>query len=755
MLDNVTGVAPSEREATIALLTALHAREVKVWVEGDRLRLSAPRDALTSELQAEVTRRKGEIVAYLRAAGAGELPPLTPAARDAELPLSFAQERMWFLQRLDPESVAYNLQANIPLPGALDVPALERALASLVRRHEILRSTFGEDGGHPVQRVNAPRPPVLARTDLSRLGEPERALEAERLATLEVRRPFDLSTGPVFRLRLLRLDEDRHELLVTQHHIVTDGWSIALLVEELLALYRGFAAGAPEPEAAPTLQYADFASWQREWLQGAALEARLAYWRTTLAGAPAALDLPSDRPRPPVQTFKGATLHFDLPEDVSRSVRELGRTEGITPFMTLLAAFQVMLARYSGQEDVVTGSANGNRSLVETERMLGLFVNTLVLRTDVGGDPTFRELLGRVRKVVLGAFEHGDLPFEKLVEELRPPRDLARSPLFQVLFVIQNTPLEALARSSRATPGVIGDRGTAAYELSLYVIDTGRGFKGSLEYNTDLFDEATIVRMRNHYQGLLGLALADPDRRISALSAVGEAECSLLLGEWNATERPLPSALVHERFAAQAARTPDATAVTAGEESLRYDELERRANRLGWHLRGLGVRPGTLVALQLERSVDLVVGLLGILKAGGAYVPLDPSYPRARIAAMLEDARPVVIVTERRLAGELPTSDAVVVHLDEGVSGSDAPLPSWSEDEDLAYVIFTSGSTGRPKGVEVPHRALGEPAGLDGRAAGALAGGRPGRGDDPRLRHRGARALPPPHHRRAARDRQP
>jgi amino acid adenylation domain-containing protein len=708
MLENAVGpgsgtVAPAAAE----LLSALHARDVRVWVEGDRLRLSAPKGALTAELQAELARRKDEIVAYLRAARTTEVaPPITRVPRDGGVALSFAQERMWFLQRLDPESVAYNLQANVPLAGRFDLTAVERTLTELVRRHEVLRTTFVERDGRPVQVIASPFPVEVPLSDLTSLAGAERAREAERLAGEEVRRPFHLERGPVFRVRVLRTGDEGHQLLVTQHHIVTDGWSIALLVEEVLALHRAFASGEIPTIPETGLQYADFAHWQREWLQGDVLESRLAYWRERLGGAPPALELPTDRPRPPVQTVNGATLHFDLPEELSGRVQALSRAEGVTPFMALLAVFQVLLGRYAGQDDIVVGTANGNRSAVETERMLGLFVNTLVLRTDLSGDPTFRELLSRVRKIALGAVAHGDLPFEKLVEELAPPRDLSRSAIFQVLFVIQNTPLEALSRSSTGAAGVIGERGTAAYELSLYLIDTGKGFRGSLEYNTDLFDEATILRLRDHFRTLVEGAIAHPEKHLSDLPLLSDAEQRSMVVEWNATARPVPGMAVHEHFAAQAARSPEAVAVVAGEESLRYADLDRRSNQLARRLRQLGVRPGALAALCVERSSAMMVGLLGILKAGGAYVPLDPGYPRERLSMMLEDARPAVVLSERKCADDLPPSDVPVLLLDDSFEESDAPLPSEVGPEDLAYVIFTSGSTGRPKGVQVPHRAL-------------------------------------------------
>jgi len=689
-------------------VSALSALDVRCWVEGDRLRLSAPREALTVELREELTRRKDEILTYLRAVktGASSAPPLARVPRNGGQPLSFAQERLWFLQKLDPESVVYNLQANVRFAGGLDRSALERALAELVRRHEPLRTRFEEREGRPVQVIALPSPVELPVVDLGPLGRGDRPREAQRVASEQVRRPFDLPRGPAFRTLLLRLGADDHRLLVTQHHIITDGWSIALLVEEVLALYRAFAAGLASPLPEPARQYVDFACWQREWLQGETLERQLSYWRERLRGARPALDLPTDRPRPAVQTANGETLRFELTRQISDEVEALSRAEGATPFITLLAAFTMLLSRYSGEDDVVVGTANGNRSLVETERMLGLFVNTVVLRTDLSGDPSFREVLARVRKVSLEAHSYGDLPFEKLVEELRPPRDLSRSPVFQVLFVIQNTPLAALTRLG--DEGAIGERGTAAYDLSLYVTETDRGFAGSLEYNTDLFDAETARRFAAHYQELLGRAVAHPERRISELTVLGEAERHRILVEWNATEKPVPARCAHELVESQAARTPQAVAVEFEGQSLTYAELDRRANRLAHRLRRLGVRPGVLAGLHTERSLDMMVGLLGILKAGGAYVPLDPAYPTERLQWMLADARPAVVLTQRGLADGLPAFDGHRVTLDEptGEDGGESPLPSGAGPDHLAYVIFTSGSTGRPKGVAIPHRAL-------------------------------------------------
>ncbi len=702
---SVEGAKAVSAMTTADFLSALRARDVHCRAEAGRLCLNAPREALTADLQQELTRRKEEILSFLRSAE-NAVPPgrgLSVVPRGGDLPLSFAQERLWFLQRLDPESVVYNLQAGVSFPsGDLDIPALERTLTEIVRRHEPLRTRFEDREGRPVQLILPPAPVSLPVDDLSSLAETERAAEAARRATEEVRRPFDIERGPLLRVRLLRFASSRHRLLLTQHHLVTDGWSIALLVEEVLNVYAAFSAGRPSPLAEPRFQYADFASWQREWLSGEVLERQLSYWKERLRGAPPALELPTDRPRPPVETFRGANLDFELPKELAEVVIRRSRAEGVTVFMTLLAAFKALLARHTGVEDIVVGTANGNRMLLETEPMLGMFVNSLVLRTDLSGDPTVRELLDRVRRTVLEAHAHGDLPFEKLVEELKPERDLSRSPLFQVLFVMQNTPLEALV--GKEPSGVIGDRGTAAFDLSFYLTQTERGFSGTIEYNTDLFDASTAASLRDRYALLLEGVAADAKRRLSEIPFPPEEE-RRALATGSETPAPVPARPLHEQFEAQAGRRPASVAVSCGKESFTYAELRRRAERLAARLQKRGVGPGALVGLHAGRSASLAVGLMGILKAGAGYVPLDPAFPPDRLRVMLADARPAAILTEEGLRDRLPASGAALLSLD-GPEDDGSLSAVRAADEDLAYVIFTSGSTGRPKGVGVTHRAL-------------------------------------------------
>ncbi|MDQ3942480.1 MAG: condensation domain-containing protein, partial [Actinomycetota bacterium] len=543
-------------------------------------------------------------------------------------PLSFAQERLWFLDQLEPGNPVYNRPAAVRLTGPLDVRALERGLSEIVRRHEILRTTFPAEAGRPVQRIAPPRPLSLTVTDLGGLPESEREAQARRLAREETRRPFELARGPLLRASLLRLGDEEHVLLLTMHHIASDGWSDAVFFRELAALYEAFSTGEPSPLAELPIQYVDYTVWQRQWLAGEVLDEQLGYWKRQLADV-SALQLPTDRPRPAVQTHRGARQELMLPGPLTEALKDLSRREGATLFMVLLAAFQALLARYSGQEDIAVGTPIAGRNRAETEGLIGFFVNTLVLRTDLSGDPTFRELLGRVRETTLEAYAHQDLPFEKLVEELEPQRDLSRTPLFQVMFALQNVPQQDPELADLTLSRLRVESGTAKFDLTLSMIEEAKGLKGSLEYNTDLFEAATIERMLGHFRTLLEGIMTEPERRISELPLLTEAERHQLLVEWNDTQTDYPKdQCVHVLFETQAERTPDAVAVVFEDQRLTYRELNRRSNQLARHLRKLGVgRPEVSVGICVERSVEMVVGLLGILKAGGAYVPLDPAYP--------------------------------------------------------------------------------------------------------------------------------
>ncbi|MBI1790828.1 MAG: amino acid adenylation domain-containing protein [Acidobacteria bacterium] len=629
-------------------------------------------------------------------------------------PMSFAQQRLWFLDQMTPGRTFYNLGAMTPLSFAVDAGVLERSLNEIVRRHETLRTTFRAVDGQPVQIVAPELRLPLTVTDLRDREKPEN--EARKLALQEFRQPFDLSRGPLLRPRLLRTGEAEYVLVLALHHIVWDGWSMGVFFRELTALYTAFAMGQSSPLPDLPIQYGDFAVWQRERLQGEALEAQLAYWKRQLAGVPV-LQLPTDRPRPAIQTFHGAFHPLRLPRSLIEMARTLSHREGTTLFMTLLAAFQALLGRYSGQEDIVVGSPVAGRNRAELEGLIGFFVNSLVLRGDLSGDPTFRELLGRVRETALGAYAHQDLPFEMLVEQLRPERDTSRNPLFQVMFQLFSTPPpdqpdEPEKPEEEAPPAELdGNRGTAVFDLALHLWDDTRQVSGGIEYSTELFDGATVRRMTVHFARLLEAAVADPDRRLSELDLMGDAERRRIAVEWNdtATAWPLDRCL-HQWFEDQVERTPDEAAVVSADSTMSYRELNRRANRLARRLKGMGVGPDVLVGVAMERSPELVVALLGALKAGGAYVPLDPAYPRERLASMLADSHAPVLLTQRHLQSRLPAHSSEVICLDvcepEPEAGDDHNPATEVTADHLAYVIYTSGSQGRPKGVMIPHRAV-------------------------------------------------
>nr|WP_244224482.1 non-ribosomal peptide synthetase [Corallococcus sicarius] len=655
--------------------------------------------------------RLAQRVEVARAAAAGvQVPPLKRASRDGALPLSFAQQRLWFLDQLEPGSTVYNVPSAVKLTGTLDVAALERSFDALVRRHESLRTTFRIESGAPVQVIDPQGHARLKVVDLRTLPEAHREVEARRLAQDASQHPFNLEQGPLLRTSLLLLSEQEHVLVLVMHHIISDGWSMGLLVHELTELYAAFSQGQTPRLPELPLQYADHAVWQREWLQGEVLEAQLGYWKERLEGAPRLLELPTDKPRPAVQSLEGAFAPFSLGRELSQAVHVLGRREGVTPFMVLLAAFQAVLARYSGQDDVSIGSPIAGRTRAETEGLIGFFVNTLVLRTRLDGHPSFRELLARVREVTLGAYAHQDVPFEKLVEELRPERSLSHAPLFQVMLTFDSTPKAVeQARSGLTLQPVEVEHRVARFDLTLGFVDGEDGLTGGLEYSTALFEPATVERLLGHLKALLEGAIAEPERSVFALPLLGAAEQRRLLVEWNDTGSGGPAdACLHTLVERQAAITPDAVAVVSGDVALTYRELDQRANRLAWQLRGLGVGPEVRVGLCAERNAELVVAVLGILKAGGAYVPLDPAYPPQRLAFMLEDAKPRVLVGQRALLDSLPSVDVVRVVLDEAhgsaAESGHAPVSGTAPDH-LAYVLFTSGSTGRPKGVALEHRS--------------------------------------------------
>jgi len=641
-----------------------------------------------------------------RAGAAAAGPPLVPVPRDGALPLSFAQQRLWFIQQLDPANTAYNMVGVTRLDGTLDADALQAALDRVVERHEALRTVLVLRHGEPVQQVSAGMRVVLEVDDLAGLPDGARQAEARRRAQAEQGRPFDLATGPLMRAVLLRLAADRHELILSMHHVVSDGWSRGVIVGEISAAYTALVQGqAPHLPALP-VQYPDYAVWQRERLRGDVLAEQLGYWRQALAGAPPALPLPTDHPRPPVQSFAGRTYRFALPDGVLEPLRTLARQEGASLFMVLLAAWDALLARHTGQADLVVGTPVANRGQAATEGMVGFFANMLALRVDLSGDPTFRQALRRVRESALGGYAHEELPFERLVEALHGERDLSRNPVFQVVFLLDETPAKAFRLPELALSPVDLDTGTSMFDLMLAVENRGDGLTARLEYATALFNADTIERMAARLGELLRGIAADPDARLSHLPLLPAAERARVEG-WNATDRAYPAGvLVHDLFAAQAARTPDAPALVFRGETIAYRELDARANRLANHLRGLGVATETRVGVCLERTPELIVALLAVHKAGGAYVPLDPAYPRERLGYMIEDAAVRWVLTTDGLADRLPPS-AEAIRIDairERVDAESAGAPRVSVDpQNLSHVIFTSGSTGRPKGVMIRH----------------------------------------------------
>ncbi|HKV06649.1 MAG TPA: condensation domain-containing protein, partial [Thermoanaerobaculia bacterium] len=633
--------------------------------------LSRLRDALGAELSVETfftaatVAGLAQAVEASRAAGPGrEAPPLAPRPRGGEIPLSFAQLRLWFLDQWAPGLSGYNMPTPLRLRGGLDPSALHRALTEIVRRHEALRTVFPARDGEPYQRVLPPGVQPLPRVDLEGLPPALREAETLRVARTEARLPFDLERGPLMRTALVRLSARDHALLTTTHHIVSDGWSLGIFTREMAALYAAFSAGDPSPLPELPVQYADFALWQRDWLRGEVLEEQLAWWRGVLVSSPAALELPTDRPRPPFPSFRGAVRTRTLAADLAGSLRALGQAHGTTPFMTLLAVFATLLSRYTGQTDVVLGSPIANRNRSEIEGLIGFFANTLVLRTDLGGDPAFTALLERIRPAALAAFARQDLPFERLVEDLRPYRDVSRQPLFQVLFAVQNVPPDAAGVAGLELAPIRLAEPPEHFDLSLFVDEADGAFHAALRFSTDLFDGATAARMLEHLATLAAAAAADPSRPVSALPLLPAHELHQVLYAWN--DGLPPAALpVHERVDGQARRTPDAPAILGEDGQLTFRELAQASDRLAGALQSLGIGPEDLVGVCLPRVPEIAVALLGILKAGGVYLPLDPAYPRERLAYMLEQARAPLVLGRRDLAGQLPAHGARTLFLDE------------------------------------------------------------------------------------------
>ena len=643
--------------------------------------------------------------------GVQALPSIQRAPRDRALPLSFAQQRLWFLDQLEPNNPTYNGPLAIRLSGSLNVEALKRSLNEIVRRHEVLRTRYVVLDDMPVQVIADEVTIEIPIEDLSGLPGGAQESEVRRMAIENGRHVFNLQTGPVLRASLLKLGEQEHVLLLNTHHIVSDGWSIWQFVRELAALYEAFMDGKPSPLPELRIQYADFAVWQRSWMESEIYNDQLSYWRKQLDGAPATLELPTDHPHRAVPSYRGSTCRVVYPRSLTDKLNELSRREGATLFMTLMAAYQALLFRYSGQEDFTVGSAIANRIHIEIEDLIGFFVNTLVLRGDLSGNPSFRELLQRVRNTALGAYSNQDLPFEKLVEELQPERDLGRLPLFQVWFVLQNAPRTAFQLSGIDITAMDVHNGTSKFDIGMFMVEKPEGLIATLEYSTEMFDDSTIQRMMEHFRILLEAIAEDPDRRIGELPLLTEQERRQVVVEWNDTHQDfLREHVLHEFTEKQAERTPDAPAIVFGDQRLTYGELNARANQVAHYLMKRGACPEALVGIYCERSADMLVGILGVLKAGSAYVPLDPNYPKQRIRHILEDAKAPIVLTQKSLADDLPEFAGQRISLDTDWSAisqesQDNPVTA-VEPGNLAYVLFTSGSTGRPKGVAIEHRSV-------------------------------------------------
>jgi amino acid adenylation domain-containing protein len=689
----------------------------------DLSRTLAALDPKKRELLALLARREGIDLSRT---------PIVPLPRDgAPRPLSFAQERLWFLDQLVPGGTAYNLPGAVRLRAAIDPAALARTFAEIARRHDALRTTFVTEGERPVQVASPPGPVPVPVIDLAGLPVETAEPELRRLAREEAETPFDLARGPVLRVRLVRLGPEDHALLTSMHHIASDGWSMGLLVDEVVTIYAAFSQGQPSPLPELPIQYADFAAWQRQALQGAALDEQLAWWRRYLEDASMVLDLPADRPRPAVQGHRGVQAAGKLPPDAVDALAELTAREGATLFMTLLAAVATYLQRISGQDDLCIGTPVAGRKRVETERLIGFFVNTLAVRAGLSGDPPFREALRRVRTAAVGAFEHQGTPFERIVEEVHAERDLSRTPVFQVVLSLQNTP-----RASDTAPFPIealpGGGPTALYDLTLTATETGAGLFFALDGNADLFEPATMRRMAGHLETLLTGIAVDPDRRLSELPLLTDAEVRQVLEEWSGpvqaedaeADLPLP-----ERIARRAAEAPEAPAVEQDGRTLTYGELQERATALARHLRGMGIGPESLVAVLLDRSPEMVATLVGVMASGAAYLPIDPGTPQERLAGILSDAGAELTLQSPHpldppLPPPLPPSpgegDTTTLAENrregaplsrggwDGGAGEGAGVRvregEWAAG--LAYVIYTSGSTGTPKGVEITHAGL-------------------------------------------------
>ncbi|MBW4477601.1 MAG: amino acid adenylation domain-containing protein [Tolypothrix brevis GSE-NOS-MK-07-07A] len=627
-------------------------------------------------------------------------------------PLSFSQKGLWFLHQLNPDTPTYNIPIIIKFQGCFNLSALEESLNEIIKRHEVLRTSFAVIDEQPVQVINQAEPLNLVVEDLRELPERERERTAEVLTREFAQQPFDLSERSLLRAKFLQIDDKNYYLILTLHHIITDGWSIGVFIKELTVLYTAFSTAKPSPLAELPIQYGDFVNWQREWLNEQRIQPLFNYWKQKLQGELPILNLPTDRPRPPVQTFKGAQAKLVFSQTLKKQLRDLSRQQGVTLFMTLLTAFKILLYRYTGQTDILVGSPIANRNKAEIESLIGFFINVLVLRTDLSGELSFQDLLMRVKSTALEAYVHQDLPFEKLVEELQPSRDLSYNPLFQVMFVLQNLPKPNLSLSDDVSLSYEeGYNGTSKFDLTLFMEDREEGLVATCEYNRDLFNPDTIARMLRHFQTLLESIVSDRRQNISELQLLTPPESQQLLIDWNDTHTNYPQdKCVHQLFEEQVEKTPDAIAIVFDNQKLTYQELNSRANQLAHYLQHLGVKPETIVGVCIKRSPEMAIALLAILKAGGAYVPLDPAYPQERLAFMLTDSQLPILLTQNQLLAKLPQHQAQTICLDQNwekfVDYSEENPNSQVQPDNLAYIIYTSGSTGKPKGTMIIHGGM-------------------------------------------------
>lgn len=709
--------------STLELLSRLQKQEIHLWLDGEKLRYSAPPGRMTPDIRDEIGSQKQAIIAFLQQVvheSKVAAPPLTPIPRDQELPVSFAQERMWLRAQLEP-SAGYILPALLRLQGQLDTAILQECLTEINERHESLRTTITRQEDRLIQIIHEPRPVLLPLTDLRHLSAAEREMKVRAIAAEEVRRPIDLAQGPLFWARLLQINDNEHILLTLMHHIIYDGWSLSVFTKELSVLYKVFLNGMPSPLIPLTIQYADFAYWQRQWLQGEVLESQLSYWKEQLGDTTGVLEFPTDRPRAPVQTYNGSMQFLTIPQKLAAKIKTLSHREDVTLFMISLAALQTLLYRYSRQDDIIIGIPIANRNRTEIEDLIGFFANTLALRVRFRPHFTFRELLQQVRQVALAGYAHQDIPFERIVEAINPPRDLSRQPIFQVFFNQHDNPLESISLPGLEVTALqfedAKDRsmeqssGVALMDLAVQIWENGEELDVWLTYNTDLFSATTAARLLANFYTLLNSIVTEPDTPVSMLDLLTEQDRVQLLTTWNNTAVSIPPfSCLHGQFEKQVVLTPDHIALIDKQHSLTYAQLNQQANQLARCLEESGVGLESPVGIFMERSTAMIVALLAVLKVGGAYLPLDPSFPKLRIEHMLSDAKPAAVITQESLRDKLPAHSGETFVWEEielvlgqyngdNLSVSVAP-------ENLAYQIYTSGSTGRPKGVQIPHIAI-------------------------------------------------